>query len=140
MAFPANLFNTTPDLAVAVHSLLQICLRLLAPAALDEIIGLNLELDVGCYGAIDLHSNNDVTVLIDEQDQVVYQKRLPNDLVLIARSSQASGRAPRHCRGVDLQLVLAGRRPDGPGTSVHLANIAAIQQSEGLKYTDDTSG
>ena len=35
------------------------------------------------YGAIDLHSNNNVTVLIDEQDQVVYQKRLPNDLPLI---------------------------------------------------------
>jgi transposase len=35
------------------------------------------------YGAIDLHSNNNVTVLIDEQDQVVYQKRLPNDLALI---------------------------------------------------------
>ena len=70
------------------------------------------------YGAIDLHSNNNVTVLIDEQDQVVYQKRLPNDLPLIAQ--QLSGyqdRAPRHCRGVDLQLVLAGRRPDGPGTS-----------------------
>jgi transposase len=37
------------------------------------------------YGAIDLHSNNNVTVLIDEQDQVVYQKRLPNDLPLIAQ-------------------------------------------------------
>ena len=37
------------------------------------------------YGAIDLHSNNNVTVLIDEQDQVVYQKRLPNDLPLIVR-------------------------------------------------------
>src|SRR5947207_7721877 len=41
------------------------------------------------YGAIDLHSNNNVTVLIDEQDQVVYQKRLPNDLPLIAQ--QLSG-------------------------------------------------
>ena len=37
------------------------------------------------YGAIDLHSNNNVTVLIDEQDQVVYQKRLPNDLPLITQ-------------------------------------------------------
>ena len=37
------------------------------------------------YGAMDLHSNNNVTVLIDEQDQVVYQKRLPNDLPLIAQ-------------------------------------------------------
>jgi transposase len=32
------------------------------------------------YGAIDLHSTNNVTVLIDEQDHVVYQKQLPNDL------------------------------------------------------------
>jgi hypothetical protein len=32
------------------------------------------------YGAIDLHSSNNVAVVIDEQDQVVYQKRLPNDL------------------------------------------------------------
>ena len=72
------------------------------------------------YGAIDLHSNNNVTVLIDEQDQVVYQKRLPNDLPLIAQ--QLSGyqdRAPRDSpRGVHLQLVLAGRRPDGPRSIV----------------------
>ena len=31
------------------------------------------------YGAIDLHSTNSVTVTIDEQDNVVYRKRLPND-------------------------------------------------------------
>jgi transposase len=45
------------------------------------------------YGAIDLHSTNNVTVVINEQDQVVYQKRLPNDLSLIAQqlsSYQAS--------------------------------------------------
>ena len=30
------------------------------------------------YGAIDLHSNNNVTVLIDEQDQVVYQMGDPH--------------------------------------------------------------
>ena len=35
------------------------------------------------YGAIDLHSTNNVTVLIDEQDEVVYQKRLSNDLALV---------------------------------------------------------
>ncbi len=29
------------------------------------------------YGAIDLHSTNNVTVLIDEEDRIVYQKRLP---------------------------------------------------------------
>ena len=39
------------------------------------------------YGAIDLHSNNNVTVLIDEQDKVVYEKRLPNDLAMIAQTA-----------------------------------------------------
>jgi len=29
------------------------------------------------YGAIDLHSNNSVVVLLDEQDRVVYERRLP---------------------------------------------------------------
>jgi transposase len=40
------------------------------------------------YGAIDLHSNNNVTVVTDEQDHVVYEKRLPNDLALITQASQ----------------------------------------------------
>jgi len=31
------------------------------------------------YGGIDLHSNNSVVALLDEQDQVVYHKRLGND-------------------------------------------------------------
>ena len=37
------------------------------------------------YGAIDLHSSNNVTVLIDEEDKIVYEKRLPNDLALILK-------------------------------------------------------
>jgi hypothetical protein len=32
------------------------------------------------YGGMDLHANNRVTVLVDEEDPVVYEKRLPNDL------------------------------------------------------------
>ncbi len=32
------------------------------------------------YSAIDLHSNNNVLVVQDERDQVLYEKRLPNDL------------------------------------------------------------
>ena len=35
------------------------------------------------YGAIDLHSNNSVLVLIDRQDKVRFQKRLPNDAAYI---------------------------------------------------------
>ena len=32
------------------------------------------------YGGIDLHANNSVVVVLDEADQVHYQKRWPNDL------------------------------------------------------------
>ena len=41
------------------------------------------------YGAIDLHSNNNVTVVINEQDKVVFKKRLPNDLTTIAMQLSA---------------------------------------------------
>ena len=32
------------------------------------------------YGGIDLHANNSVIGLVDDQEQVVYEKRTPNDL------------------------------------------------------------
>jgi hypothetical protein len=92
------------------------------------------------YGAIDLHSNNNVTVLIDEQDQVVYQKRLPNDLPLITQ--ELSGYRDR-LQGIVVESTynwywLVDGLMD-QGHRVHLANTAAIQQYEGLKYTDDHS-
>ena len=65
------------------------------------------------YGAIDLHSNNNVTVLIDEQDKVVYEKRLPNDLGLIAQQLSATNRHLKVLSSSPVQLVLAGRRTDG---------------------------
>ncbi|HWN10631.1 MAG TPA: IS110 family transposase [Pyrinomonadaceae bacterium] len=92
------------------------------------------------YGAIDLHSNNNVTVLIDEQDQVVYQKRLANDLSMIGEqlSPYASS-----VEGIVVESTYNWYwLVDGlmsKGHTVHLANTAAIQQYEGLKYTDDDS-
>jgi hypothetical protein len=35
------------------------------------------------YGGIDLHANTSVVVLLNEQDRVIYQKRLPNALSTI---------------------------------------------------------
>ena len=32
------------------------------------------------FSGIDLHSNNSVVVVSDDQDRMVYQRRLPNDL------------------------------------------------------------
>jgi transposase len=92
------------------------------------------------YGAIDLHSNNNVTVLIDEQDQVVYQKRLPNDLPVIVQ--QLSGYQAA-LQGIVVESTYNWYwLVDGlmeAGFSMQLANTAAIRQYDGLKYTDDHS-
>ncbi|MEK9139741.1 MAG: hypothetical protein AAB308_01690 [Nitrospirota bacterium] len=32
------------------------------------------------YGGIDVHGNTSVIVLVDEQEQVVYEQRTPNDV------------------------------------------------------------
>ena len=92
------------------------------------------------YGAIDLHSTNNVTVLIDEQDQVVYQKRLTNDLTMIVEQLSPYVSS---MQGIVVESTYNWYwLVDGlmeKGHRVHLANTAAIQQYEGLKYTDDNS-
>src|SRR3989338_6394913 len=92
------------------------------------------------YGAIDLHSTNNVTVVIDEQDRVVYQKRLPNDLALILKELSVY---QSELQGIVVEStynwywLVDGLMAEG--YKVHLANTAAIQQYNGLKYTDDNS-
>ena len=92
------------------------------------------------YGSIDLHANNSVVVLLNAQDQVIYQKRLPNDLPTILA---ALAPHPGEIEGLVVEstynwywlvdgLMEAGYR-------VHLATPAAIQQYSGLKYSDDHS-
>src|SRR5690349_7230448 len=89
------------------------------------------------YGGIDLHANNSVVVLLNEQDQVIYQRRLANQLPAILEQL-----APYQAdiTGVVVEstynwywlvdgLMEAGYR-------VHLANPAAIQQYHGLKHID----
>src|ERR671925_2396069 len=92
------------------------------------------------YGAIDLHSNNNVTVLMDEKDKVVYQKRLTNDLPLILEQLSAYASS---IEGIVVESTYNWYwLVDGlmeKGHRVHLANTAAIQQYNGLKYTDDQS-
>src|SRR5205823_127291 len=92
------------------------------------------------YAGIELHATNSVVVVLDEQDRIVYQKRLRNDLTEILQALAAYQAA---LQGVVVEstynwywlvdgLLAAGYR-------VHLANTAAIQQYAGLKYTDDHS-
>ena len=68
------------------------------------------------YGGIDLHSNNSVVALLDDEDRAVYRKRLPNEAGAVLDASRAlpgSDQGPGG--GVHLQLVLASGRPDGCG-------------------------
>jgi transposase len=92
------------------------------------------------YGAIDLHSTNNVTVVIDEKDKIVYEKRLPNDLDLILKElsvyqSRLEGMVVEST--YNWYWLVDGLMEQG--YKMHLANTAAIQQYEGLKYTDDHS-
>jgi len=92
------------------------------------------------YGAIDLHSTNSVLVVIDEEDKIVYQKRLPNDLALILKElcvyqSRLEGIVVEST--YNWYWLVDGLMEQG--YKVHLANTAAIQQYEGLKYSNDDS-
>ncbi|MEE8125324.1 MAG: transposase [Nitrospirales bacterium] len=90
------------------------------------------------YGGIDLHANNSVLVVLDDEDQVVYRKRFPNDLehILIQLAPYRT-----QLQGLVVESTFNWYwLVDGlmeAGYHVHLANTAAIQQYTGLKYTDD---
>ena len=90
------------------------------------------------YRGIDLHSNNSVVVVIDDEDRVVAQRRLPNDLSRIIEFV-----AP--WRGELVGVVIESTYNwywlvDGlqaAGFRVHLANTTAIKQYDGLKHSGD---
>jgi hypothetical protein len=84
------------------------------------------------YGGIDLHANNKVVVLLDEQDLMVYQQHLSNHLSTIlmkwktTRSGSAlvygsSGCSPRRCSACRChRRELSERLPIGGRPSVML--------------------
>ncbi len=90
------------------------------------------------YSGIDLHSNNLVLVVINQEDRVVYQKRLANNLELILE--QLKPFQPE-LRGIAVESTfnwywLVDGLMDA-GYPLHLVNTSAVMQYEGLKYTDD---
>ena len=92
------------------------------------------------YGGIDLHSNNSVINVIDENSKVILKKRIANSLELIVMLLEPY-------RDAITGLVVESTYNwywlvDGlmeSGFKVHLANTAAIQQYSGLKHGDDDS-
>jgi transposase len=77
---------------------------------------------------------------LDEEDQVVYRRRLANDLPTILDELAPYQEA---IKGLVVESTYNGYwLVDGlmaAGYPVHLANTAAIVQYEGLKYSDDES-
>jgi transposase len=92
------------------------------------------------YAGIDLHSNNSVLVVLDENDGMVYQKRLANSLSTIAQ-------ALTDCAGTIVGVAVESTfnwywLVDGlqdAGYRVHLVNTAAVKQYDGLKHSGDFS-
>jgi len=90
------------------------------------------------YAGIDLHSSNNFIGIIDEQDQRLYQKRLPNRLEHILEALEPFKES---LDGVVVEStynwywLVDGLQEQG--YKVHLANPSAIKQYEGLKHTDD---
>lgn len=90
------------------------------------------------YAAIDLHSNNGVLSVLDEDDRVLFERRLPNELPMVLDAL-----AP-YCD----QLVAVAVEStynwywlvDGlmeHGYHVRLVNTAAVPQYEGIKHGND---
>ena len=92
------------------------------------------------YGGIDLHSNNSVVHLIDEDGQPVFKKRIANDLSTILL---LLGHYSGDIEGLVVESTFNWYwLADGlmeAGYKVHLANTTAIQQYSGLKHCDDDS-
>jgi len=90
------------------------------------------------YSGIDLHSNNHVLVVIDQKDNVLFQKRLPNDLETTLRMLKPY---QTNIQGIAVESTFNWYwLVDGlmeKGYPLHLVNTAAVKQYEGLKHTDD---
>ncbi len=90
------------------------------------------------YCGIDLHSNNHVVVITDEQDKRVFEKRLKNDL---AQTLMALAPYRSTLQGVAVESTFNWYwLVDGlqeQGYSLQLVNTAAVKQYDGLKYSDD---
>ncbi|HNP25682.1 MAG TPA: transposase [Nitrosomonas sp.] len=90
------------------------------------------------YCGIDLHSNNHVVVVIDEEDKRVFEKRLCNDLsqtlrVLSAYQETLQGVAVEST--FNWYWLVDGLQEHR--YNMQLVNTAAVKQYDGLKYSGD---
>ncbi len=90
------------------------------------------------FCGVDLHSNNGLYVITDEQDKLLLKKRLPNELSIVLEALKPFR---RRLKVVAVEstynwhwLVDGLLEKDYP---VKLANPAAIDQYDGIKEADD---
>ena len=90
------------------------------------------------YSGIDLHCNNSVVTVTDEEDRVVAERRLPNELTKIVGFLMPWR---EELVGVVVESTFNWYwLVDGlqaAGFKVHLANTTAIKKYEGLKHSGD---
>ena len=90
------------------------------------------------YSGIDLHSNNNFVVVIDEADRVVYRRRLPNELATVLEAlepyrGELAGVAVEST--YNWYWLVDGLQ--AAGYAVHLANPARMKRYDGLKHSGD---
>jgi len=90
------------------------------------------------YCGIDLHSNNHVVVVTDEEDKRVFEKRLSNDLSLTLKALCPYRET---LKGIAVESTFNWYwLVDGlqaHGYNLQLVNTAAVKQYDGLKYSGD---
>lgn len=90
------------------------------------------------YCGIDLHSNNSVLSVVDEEDHVVAERRLPNDLekiIGLIRPWQAELAGVVVESTFNWYWLVDGLKE--AGFTVHLAHTTAIKKYAGLKHSGD---
>jgi transposase len=90
------------------------------------------------YCGIDLHSNNHVVVVIDEEDRRIVEKRVANSLertlaLLAPYREEMAGIAVEST--FNWYWLVDGLMEQG--YRLHLVNTASVKQYEGLKHTED---
>lgn len=90
------------------------------------------------YCGIDLHSNNHMVVVINDDDQRIFERRLNNDLAL---TLEALAPYKSELAGVAVESTFNWYwLVDGlqsAGYPMRLVNTTAVEQYSGLKYADD---
>ena len=90
------------------------------------------------YCGIDLHSNNNVLVVINEKDKILLERKLSNSLGAVL---DALSMIREPIEGIAVESTYNWYwLVDGlieAGYKLHLVNTSAVKQYDGLKYSDD---